>query len=120
MFIKKKQIVNEGPFTKLKIEVLASDKTECQIQVETKYDDFFFDLSVEAALSLRDFLTEFTCKQNEIKDYILEFSKWKDLNFFESERHLNRPVIYVSYNQKDSKEYSVEQLFDKFMLERNK
>lgn len=119
MFIKKKMIVSDD-FQGIKIEVLASDKTECQIQVEKQFDDFFFDLSVEAALSLRDFLTEFTCKQNELKNYVLEFAKWKDLNFFESERHLNKSVIYVAYKQNESKEYTLEQLFEKFVLERNK
>ena len=38
----------------------------------------------------------------------------------EAERHLNKPVSYVAYKQNESKEYSLEQLFDKFMLERNK
>ena len=58
--------------------------------------------------------------ENELQEIVLEFAKWKDLNFFESERHLNRPVIYVAYKQEESKEYSLEQLFDKFILERNK
>ena len=118
MFIKKKQIVNEGPFTKLKIEVLASDKTECQIQVETKYDDFFFDLSVEAALSLRDFLTEFTGKQNQIQEYAIEFVEWCDNNFW-SKHSIGNWYNTTSYSLMKNPLTS-KQLFDKFMAERNK
>ena len=60
MFIKKKRVVKESIFCKLKIDILASDKTELQIQVEkSEYDDFFFDLSVEQAVALRDGLNQF-------------------------------------------------------------
>ena len=58
MYISKKTIVGKNGGS-MKIVVLAADDQEMQIQVEKEYDDFFFDLSVEEAMALRDSLTEF-------------------------------------------------------------
>ena len=81
MFIKKKTIVNDS-FKPIKIDVLASDNTECQIQVETEFEEFFFDLSQDAANSLRDFLTEFTSNQNQIKNVAIEFMEWSKTYYY--------------------------------------
>ena len=55
--------------------------------------------------------------EEELKNLAIKFAKWKDLNFFELERHLNRPVIYISYDKSESQEYTIESLFQKFVEE---
>ena len=53
-------IISKTPFNSLEIDILASDEFELQIQVEkSDWDDFFFDLSVEQAIALRNGLNKF-------------------------------------------------------------
>lgn len=60
MFIEKTKLVSKSIFDSLEIDIIASDESELQIQVEkSEWDDFFFDLSVEQAIALRDGLNRF-------------------------------------------------------------
>ena len=60
MYIKKTKLVSKSVFNKLEIAILASDKYELQIQVEkSSFEDFFFDLSVEQAIALRNGIDKF-------------------------------------------------------------
>ena len=60
MFIEKTKLVSKSIFDSLEIDIIASDESELQIQVEkSEWDDFFFDLSVEQAIALRDGLNCF-------------------------------------------------------------
>ena len=60
MYIKKTKLVSKSVFNKLEISILAIDKSELQIQVEkSSFEDFFFDLSVEQAIALRDGIDKF-------------------------------------------------------------
>lgn len=60
MFIKKKRIIDEAPFGRMKIDVLATSKNVMQIQIEkSDWDDFFFDIDPEQAIELRNSLNEF-------------------------------------------------------------
>lgn len=60
MFIKKTRLVSDSPYGSLKIDILASDKSELQVQVEkNEYDDMFFDLSLEQVIAFRDGLNKF-------------------------------------------------------------
>jgi len=53
-------IIPKTPFNSLEIDIIASDEFELQIQVEkSDWDDFFFDLSVEQAIALRNGLNKF-------------------------------------------------------------
>jgi hypothetical protein len=58
-YIPLKTVIEKSPFSKLKLDVVASDPSEIQIQFEYGWTDEFFDLSVEEATKLRDTLTEF-------------------------------------------------------------
>ena len=58
--------------------------------------------------------------ESELQNLAIEFAEWKDKNFFESERHHNRPIIYLSFNPDESNGYYLSQLFDKFINQRNK
>lgn len=60
MFIKLTKLVSGSIFDTLEIDIIASDKNELQIQVaKSEWDDFFFDLSVEQSIALRDGLNKF-------------------------------------------------------------
>lgn len=60
MFIEKTKLVSKSIFDSLEIDIIASDESELQIQVKkSEWDDFFFDLSVEQAIALRDGLNRF-------------------------------------------------------------
>ena len=61
MYIAKKRIIDyESTLSSLNVDILAVDHTEIQIQVEkSHWEDFFFDLSIEEAIKLRDGLNEF-------------------------------------------------------------
>jgi hypothetical protein len=60
MFIKKTKLVSKSIHSSLEIDILASDSSELQIQVEkSEWEDYFFDLSIEQAIALRDGLNLF-------------------------------------------------------------
>ena len=58
-YIPLKTVIEKTPFTKLKLDVVASDPSELQIQFEYGWTEEFFDLSVQEATKLRNALTEF-------------------------------------------------------------
>lgn len=58
-YIPLKTVIEKSPFSKLKLDVVASDPSEIQIQFGYGWTEEFFDLSVEEATKLRDTLTEF-------------------------------------------------------------
>ena len=64
MYIKLKTIIEPTIHSSIKVDILASDKTELQIQVEkSEWGDFFFDLTLSDAIKLREGLNEFIAER---------------------------------------------------------
>ena len=60
MYIPIKTVIEPSIHSNLKVDMLASDERELQIQVEKgEFDDFFFDLNIDEAIKLRAGLDEF-------------------------------------------------------------
>lgn len=79
MYIKKKRIIDQRP--KIMVDVLAVDESEIQIQVENDYEDvsIYFDLNVDAAIKLRDALTEFVGEEIISFNRLINFKLVKDI-----------------------------------------
>jgi hypothetical protein len=55
------KVVEKTPFNNLEVDIVASDNSELQIQVTKQPfdEDYFFDLSVEEVVKLRDGIDKF-------------------------------------------------------------
>jgi hypothetical protein len=58
-YIQLKTVIEPSTFSKLKLDVVASDPYELQIQFKTGWTEEFFNLNPEQAEKLRDALNEF-------------------------------------------------------------
>jgi hypothetical protein len=58
-YIPLKTIIEKAPFSNLTMDVIASDRSELQIQYKYGHIEEFIDLSVEEAIKLRKALDDF-------------------------------------------------------------